>query len=68
MGAVDETRSLRDKVQLAEQAQRAARNMEQDYEEVVHLLEGEIAKLKQQLKFRGVSIIICRYETAIQNM
>lgn len=54
MGAVDETRSLRDKVQLAEQAQRAARNMEQDYEEVVHLLEGEIAKLKQQLRYQGV--------------
>ena len=54
MGAVDETRSLRDKVQLAEQAQRAARSMEQDYEEVVQLLEGEIAKLKQQMRLHGV--------------
>ena len=53
MGAVDETRSLRDKVQLAEQAQRAARSMEQDYEEVVQLLEGEIAKLKQQMRLHG---------------
>ncbi|CAC5382290.1 unnamed protein product [Mytilus coruscus] len=53
IGAVDETRSLRDKVQLAEQAQRAARSMEQDYEEVVQLLEKEIAKLKQQLRFQG---------------
>lgn len=53
MGAVDETRSLRDKVQLAEQAQRAARSMENDYEEVVQLLEGEIAKLKQQMRLHG---------------
>jgi hypothetical protein len=41
-------------LQLAEQAQRAARSMEQDYEEVVQLLEGEIAKLKQQMRLHGV--------------
>jgi hypothetical protein len=28
--------------------------MEQDYEEVVQLLEGEIAKLKQQMRLHGV--------------
>ncbi|OWF52879.1 syntaxin-binding protein 4-like [Mizuhopecten yessoensis] len=49
-GAIEETKSLKTKVQLAEQAQRAARSMEQDYEEVVQLLEGEIAKLKAPAK------------------
>ena len=47
-GAIHESRSLRSKVHLAEQAQRAARNMEQDYEEVVRLLETEITDLKTQ--------------------
>ncbi|XP_060065861.1 syntaxin-binding protein 4-like [Ylistrum balloti] len=49
-GAIEETKSLKTKVQLAEQAQRAARSMEQDYEEVVQLLENEIAKLKTHVK------------------
>ncbi|KAJ8297643.1 hypothetical protein KUTeg_024174 [Tegillarca granosa] len=49
-GAIHETQELRTKVQLAQKAQRAARSMEQDYEEVVQMLEGEIAKLKLQLK------------------
>ncbi|XP_033742470.1 LOW QUALITY PROTEIN: syntaxin-binding protein 4-like [Pecten maximus] len=49
-GAIEETKSLKTKVQLAEQAQRAARSMEQDYEEVVQLLESEIAKLKANIK------------------
>lgn len=49
-GAIEETKSLKTKVQLAEQAQRAARSMEQDYEEVVQLLESEIAKLKSHIK------------------
>ncbi|XP_064609377.1 syntaxin-binding protein 4-like [Liolophura sinensis] len=51
-GAIHETRSLRSKVHLAEQAQRAARNMEQDYEEVVKLLEKEIAEMKEELDKR----------------
>lgn len=53
-GAIHETRSLRSKVHLAEQAQRAARNMEQDYEEVVKLLEKEIAEMKEELDKRKV--------------
>ncbi|KAK3100690.1 hypothetical protein FSP39_023859, partial [Pinctada imbricata] len=48
LSAIDESHSLRKKVHIAERAQKAARNMEHDYEEVVHLLEGEIAKLKTQ--------------------
>lgn len=48
-GAIHEQRELRSKVHLAAKAQKAARDMEHDYEEVVHLLEGEIAQLKLQL-------------------
>lgn len=33
---------------MAEEAQKQARGMEMDYEEVVHLLEAEIAELKTQ--------------------
>ncbi|XP_056433668.1 syntaxin-binding protein 4 [Gadus chalcogrammus] len=46
-GAV-ESRALRCRVQLAEVAQKQARGMEMDYEEVIHLLETEIAELKTQ--------------------
>ncbi|CAL8309943.1 unnamed protein product [Boreogadus saida] len=46
-GAV-ESRALRGRVQLAEVAQKQARGMEMDYEEVIHLLETEIAELKTQ--------------------
>ena len=54
-GVLEETKSLKTKVQLAEQAQRAALNMEQDYEDVVHMLEGEIAKLKTHQSVKVVS-------------
>ncbi|XP_064006573.1 syntaxin-binding protein 4 isoform X3 [Pogoniulus pusillus] len=47
--AVEETRALRSRIHLAEAAQRQARGMEQDYEEVIGLLEAEIAELKAQL-------------------
>ncbi|XP_043946403.1 syntaxin-binding protein 4 [Protopterus annectens] len=47
--AVEETRALRSRIHLAEAAQRQARGMEMDYEEVIHLLEGEITELKAQL-------------------
>ncbi|XP_067661532.1 syntaxin-binding protein 4-like [Haliotis asinina] len=54
--AFEEVRSLRSKLHLAEQAQLAARTMEEDYEEVVALLENEIAQLRVQLvKTDGVS-------------
>lgn len=46
--AVDEKRSLQTQVQLAEAAQNQARGMEMDYEEVIHLLEEEIAEMKSQ--------------------
>lgn len=39
---------MRTQVQLAEAAQKQARGMEMDYEEVIHLLEAEIAELKTQ--------------------
>ncbi|NXW28300.1 STXB4 protein, partial [Phaetusa simplex] len=47
--AVEETRVLRSRIHLAEAAQRQARGMEMDYEEVIHLLEAEIVELKAQL-------------------
>ena len=46
--AVHEARSLRSKLQLAEQAQRAARGTEQDYEEVVRVLEMELTESRAQ--------------------
>ncbi|NXP45629.1 STXB4 protein, partial [Heliornis fulica] len=47
--AVEETRGLRSRIHLAEAAQRQARGMEMDYEEVIRLLEAEIVELKAQL-------------------
>ncbi|XP_066470649.1 syntaxin-binding protein 4 isoform X2 [Tiliqua scincoides] len=47
--SVEETRALRSRIQLAEAAQKQASGMEMDYEEVIHLLEVEIASLKAQL-------------------
>ncbi|NXI45990.1 STXB4 protein, partial [Galbula dea] len=47
--AVEETRALRSRIQLAEAAERQARGMEMDYEEVIRLLEAEIGELKAQL-------------------
>ncbi|XP_067859930.1 syntaxin-binding protein 4 isoform X2 [Heptranchias perlo] len=47
--AVEEGRALRSRIHLAEAAQRQARGMEMDYEEVIRLLEAEITELKAQL-------------------
>ncbi|XP_069511027.1 syntaxin-binding protein 4 [Ambystoma mexicanum] len=47
--AVEETKALRSRIHLAEAAQRQARGMEMDYEEVIGLLENEISDLKAQL-------------------
>ncbi|KAM3923914.1 syntaxin-binding protein 4 [Leptodactylus fuscus] len=47
--AIDETRALRNRIHLAEVAQKQARGMEVDYEEVIHLLEAEIMELKARL-------------------
>ncbi|XP_042198507.1 syntaxin-binding protein 4 [Callorhinchus milii] len=47
--AVEECRALRGRIHVAEAAQRQARGMEMDYEEVIHLLEAEITELKAQL-------------------
>lgn len=46
--AMEESRSLRTRIHLAEAAQKQARGMEIDYEEVIHLLEAEIAEMKSQ--------------------
>ncbi|KAI4889990.1 hypothetical protein NFI96_013248 [Prochilodus magdalenae] len=46
--AVDESRALQTQIHLAEAAQKQARGMEMDYEEVIHLLEEEIAEMKSQ--------------------
>ncbi|KAL0964875.1 hypothetical protein UPYG_G00330260 [Umbra pygmaea] len=48
---MDESRALRTRIHLSEAAQKQARGMEMDYEEVIHLLETEIAEIKAQ---RGV--------------
>ncbi|KAJ8363733.1 hypothetical protein SKAU_G00125640 [Synaphobranchus kaupii] len=44
--AVEETQALRTGIRLAEAALEQARGMEMDYEEVIHLLEAEIAEMK----------------------
>ncbi|NXC89222.1 STXB4 protein, partial [Cercotrichas coryphoeus] len=49
LGFLSENRSLQSKLQMAEVVQRQAHSAEQDYEEVIHLLEAEIAELKMQL-------------------
>ncbi|NXJ70242.1 STXB4 protein, partial [Rostratula benghalensis] len=46
---LSENRTLHSKLQMAEMVQRQAHSAEQDYEEVIHLLEAEIAELKMQL-------------------
>ncbi|XP_016122773.1 syntaxin-binding protein 4-like [Sinocyclocheilus grahami] len=46
--AVEESRSRRTRIHLVEAAQKQARGMEMDYEEVIHLLEAEIAEMKSQ--------------------
>lgn len=51
----EESRALRTRIQLAEAAQKQARGMEMDYEEVIHLLEAEIAELKTQRVEQPVS-------------
>ena len=56
-GAIQEQRELRSKVHLAAKAQKVARDMEHDYEEVVRLLEGEIAQLKLQLGRQSVRLL-----------
>ncbi|KGL98512.1 Syntaxin-binding protein 4, partial [Charadrius vociferus] len=49
LGFLSENRTLHSKLQMAEVVQRQAHSAEQDYKEVIHLLEAEIAELKMQL-------------------
>ncbi|XP_055959066.1 syntaxin-binding protein 4 [Patella vulgata] len=49
-GAIEENRSLKTRVHLAEQAQGEAQMLEHDYEEAVAYLENEIRDLRLQLK------------------
>uniref|UniRef100_A0A8C8A805 PDZ domain-containing protein n=1 Tax=Otus sunia TaxID=257818 RepID=A0A8C8A805_9STRI len=49
LGFLSENRTLHSKLQMAKVVQRQAHSAEQDYEEVIHLLEAEIAELKMQL-------------------
>ncbi|KAM8890417.1 syntaxin-binding protein 4 isoform 1-T1 [Synchiropus picturatus] len=46
--AEEETQALRSEIQEVHEVQKEARGMEMDYEEVVRLLEAEIAELKAQ--------------------
>ncbi|XP_052276839.1 syntaxin-binding protein 4-like [Dreissena polymorpha] len=66
-------REMRTKVQLAAKAQKVARDMEHDYEEVVRLLEGEIAQLKLQrdrqvdadpINQRRLAVLTCQLRKA----
>lgn len=50
---MEEARTLRSRIHLAEAAQKQARGMELDYEEVISLLEIEITRLKAQLADHG---------------
>ncbi|XP_030315831.1 LOW QUALITY PROTEIN: syntaxin-binding protein 4 [Calypte anna] len=49
LGFLSENQTLHSKLQMAEVVQRQAHSAEQDYEEVIHLLEAEIAELKMQV-------------------
>ncbi|XP_013817123.2 syntaxin-binding protein 4-like [Apteryx mantelli] len=49
LGFLSENWTLHSKLQVAEVVQRQAHSAEQDYEEVIHLLEAEIAELKTEL-------------------
>lgn len=54
---MEENKSLKSKLQVAEAVQRQTNSAEQDYEEVIQLLEAEIKDLKNQLagkKQRGL--------------
>ncbi|XP_072335918.1 syntaxin-binding protein 4 [Scyliorhinus torazame] len=53
--ALAENRTLQDKLHLASAAQHRAHSAEQDYEEVVHLLEAEITDLKTELTGKAQS-------------
>ncbi|XP_062859771.1 syntaxin-binding protein 4 [Trichomycterus rosablanca] len=46
--AVDEARALQAQIHLAEAAKKQAQGLEMDHEEVIHLLEEEIAEMKSQ--------------------
>ncbi|KAK3610655.1 hypothetical protein CHS0354_028035 [Potamilus streckersoni] len=63
--AIQLSRMLRSKFHLAEQAQQVARDVEQDYEEVVHLLEGEVAQLQAQLNKQRLSDPIMQRRLAV---
>ncbi|XP_025086725.1 syntaxin-binding protein 4-like [Pomacea canaliculata] len=69
--AVEECRSLRTKLRLAEESQEAARKMEQDYEEVVALLENEITQLRLQISKsdalnaqKRLAVLVCQLKKA----
>ncbi|XP_072549845.1 syntaxin-binding protein 4 isoform X2 [Salminus brasiliensis] len=49
---VEENKSLKNQLQVAEAVQRQTNSAEQDYEEVIQLLEAEIKDLKDQLAGR----------------
>ncbi|KAL3879121.1 hypothetical protein ACJMK2_031432 [Sinanodonta woodiana] len=63
--AIQLSRSLRSKFHLAEQAQQVARDVEQDYEEVVHLLEREVAQLQAQLSKQRLSDPVMQRRLAV---
>ncbi|XP_012945620.1 syntaxin-binding protein 4, partial [Aplysia californica] len=69
--SIEEGRSLRSKLHLAEQAHARAQQTERDYEEVVAMLENEVAQLKLQLsKSDGVNmqkrlaVLVCQLKKA----
>ncbi|XP_059178931.1 syntaxin-binding protein 4-like [Physella acuta] len=69
--SIEEGRSLKSKLHLAEQAQTKAQQTERDYEEVVTMLENEVAQLRLQMsKSDGVNmqkrlaVLVCQLKKA----
>ncbi|CAL1542922.1 unnamed protein product [Lymnaea stagnalis] len=69
--SIEECRSLKSKLHLAEQAQAKAQQTERDYEEVVAMLENEVSQLRLQMsKSDGVNmqkrlaVLVCQLKKA----
>ncbi|KAK6976555.1 Syntaxin-binding protein 4 [Biomphalaria glabrata] len=69
--SIEEVRSLKSKLHLAEQAQAKAQQTERDYEEVVAMLENEVGQLRLQMsKSDGVNmqkrlaVLVCQLKKA----
>ncbi|KAH9507863.1 Syntaxin-binding protein 4 [Bulinus truncatus] len=69
--SIEEVRSLKSKLHLAEQAQAKAQQTEKDYEEVVAMLENEVAQLRMQMAKsdsvnmqKRLAVLVCQLKKA----